>query len=135
MTTMTAVKCPSCEREMGFQDDIKAFRCLACNPIAMEIPKCKTQACKRPLTRLGDPWNCWICLHCNDHPDVVNKRKKETEKPERNYIDKTLTSQTVKEMIKKELSGVPDMIREAMSEFSLTEDDDPDYPPLRLPPK
>ncbi len=130
-TTMNAVLCPSCNREMGYQDETKSFRCLACNPEAMNIPKCKTVACKRPLTRLGDPWNCWICLHCNDHPEVVNKRKNETEKPERNYIDTTLTKDAVKDMIQKELAGVPDMIREAMSEFSLKDEPDPDYPPTR----
>ncbi len=122
----------TCGRAMSYTEQ-GTWRCLACNPEVMDTPKCKTVACKRPLTRLGDPWNCWICLHCNDHPDVVNKRDNRTEKPDRTYVDKTLTPDSVKDLIKKELAGVPDMIREAMSEFSISkEEDDPDYPPSRL---
>ena len=29
--TLNAVLCPSCSREMGYQEDTKSFRCLACN--------------------------------------------------------------------------------------------------------
>lgn len=129
METMTEIQvpCPSCARPMESINN--SWQCLACHPIPVNIPKCKTQKCLRPLTRLGPPWNCWICLNCNDHPDVVNKRKNETEQPERKYVDKTLTKENVREMIKESMSGVGDMIREAMSEFSLKEKPDPDYPP------
>lgn len=129
METATTPICP-CGKPMGFQED-KTWRCLACNPMPMNTPKCATQKCLRPLTKLGPPWNCWICLHCNEHPDVVNKRNNKTEQPERKYVDTTLTKDNVKEMIKEALSGVGGMVREAMSEFSLKEEPDPDYPPPR----
>jgi len=59
----------------------------------------------------------------------VNKRKKETEQLERKYVDKTLTKENVREMIKEAMSGVGDIVRETMSEFNLKEEPDIDYPP------
>lgn len=120
--------CPSCERPMEFQENVKTWRCLACNPIPLDAPICATQKCKKPLTRLGPPWNCWICLNCNTHPAKVSKQK--TAEPERKYIDKTLTEERVSEMIKKEMAGIGDIVRDTIAEFNIKPDDnDPDYPP------
>lgn len=115
--------CP-CGRPMDFTIE-QTWRCLACNPIPLDAPICATQKCKKPLTRLGDPWNCWICLRCNDHPKVVNKRVKQEEERKRIYLDKKLTTEDVSKMIKKEMAGVGNMIRETMAEFLPK----PGYPP------
>lgn len=71
--TPTGLLCPSCERPMAFTEVTHSYRCHACNPIPENVPECATQKCKLPLTRLGEPWNCWICLKCNKHPAEVNK--------------------------------------------------------------
>lgn len=66
-----------------------------------QAPICATQKCKRPLTRLGPPQNCWRCLVCNPiakTAPTMEKRKK--------YIDVTLTEWMVREIIKEELSSV-----------------------------
>jgi len=126
--TMVIVKCPSCSRPMNSMGN--GWQCLACNPIPDDVPICKTQVCKRPLTRLGDPWNCWICLHCHDHPDVVNRRKKEDDERERKYLDKKLTEDDVKKMTLT-AEDVRKIINESLAEFSLKSEPDPDYPPTR----
>lgn len=128
--TLTGLLCPSCENPMAFTEVTHSYRCHACNPISVNVPICKTQICKQPLTKLGDPWNCWICLRCNKHPEEVNKMRKETEKPERNYIAKQMTEERVKEMMMT-ASDVRNIVIEAMSEFSTKEESDPDYPPTR----
>lgn len=112
--TEVIVSCPSCARPMEFRNSY--WQCLACHPIPANIPVCKTQICKRPLTKLGEPWNCWICLTCNRHPDVVNKMKKEEDQRKKKYLDKKLTTGDVSEMIKAEMAGVKDMIRDALAE-------------------
>ncbi|KKN10413.1 hypothetical protein LCGC14_1036760 [marine sediment metagenome] len=125
--TMTEVEvivpCPSCARPMGSIGN--SWQCLACNPIPVDIPTCATQKCKKPLTKLGDPWNCWICLKCNKHPEEVNKMQKEEDQRKRKYLDKKLTTEDVSEMIKAEMAGVKDMIREALAEQR------PAYPPTQ----
>jgi hypothetical protein len=123
-TIPVVVPCPSCARPMSFNNE--SWQCLACHPIPEDIPRCATQKCKKPLTKLGEPWNCWICLRCNDHPADVNKRVKEDEQRKRTYLDKKLTTEDVSEMIKKEMAGVKDMIREALTEGK------PDYPPTQV---
>ncbi|MBW7990163.1 MAG: hypothetical protein FVQ84_09140 [Planctomycetes bacterium] len=45
-------------------------------PMPEQAPICATVKCRRPLTKLGEPWNCWICLRCNSHPSTVNKKQK-----------------------------------------------------------
>ncbi len=120
--TMVKVECPSCSRAMAFDEANHSFRCHACNPIPVNVPICATQKCKQPLTKLGEPWNCWICLKCNDHPAEVNKREKETQQRKRVYVDQKLTTEDVTEMIQKEMASVKDMIRDAVK---------PDYPPTR----
>ncbi len=129
--TMTEVQvlCPSCSRQMNSVDD--GWQCLACHPIPMNVQKCKTQICKRPLTRLGDPSNCCICLHCNTHPSKVSSRQ--TEHPERKYIDQPMTEKRVKEIAGDRLTAedVRSIVIEAMAEFSSKPEDDPDYPPPR----
>jgi len=73
---------------------------------------CKTQICRGPLTWLGPPWNNWLCLNCNTHPaDVANQK---TEKPERKYIDITLTEKRVREIIEESLGE--DKIREIIQD-------------------
>ena len=91
METMTAVtvSCPSCARPMSFNNN--SWQCLACHPIPADIPTCKTQVCKRPLTKLGEPWNCWICLKCNKHPEEVRKMRKEDDERKRKYVGKTVS--------------------------------------------
>ena len=121
----TGLLCPSCERPMAFTEVTHSYRCHACNPIPENVPECATQKCKLPLTRLGDPWNCWICLKCNKHPEEVNKMQKEEDQRKRKYLDKKLTTEDVSEMIKKEMGSVKDMIREALAEQR------PDYPPTQ----
>jgi hypothetical protein len=110
-----------------------SWQCLACHPIPDDVPICRTQKCKRPLTKLGDPWNCWICLNCNDHPDVVNKRKKQTEQPERKYVDIPMTEDRVRQIAGKGITeaDVRRIMIETMAEFKTSEDYDPDYPPPR----
>ena len=119
----TGLLCPSCEKPMAFTEVTHSYRCHACNPIPENVPECATQKCKLPLTRLGDPWNCWICLKCNKHPEEVNKMQKEEDQRKRKYLDKKLTTEDVSEMIKKEMAGVKDMIRDALAK--------PDYPPTQ----
>ena len=121
--TSTGLLCPSCERPMAFTEVTHSYRCHACNPIPENVPECATQKCKSPLTRLGEPWNCWICLKCNKHPEEVNKMQKEEDQRKRKYLDKKLTTEDVSEMIKKEMAGVKDMIREALAK--------PAYPPTQ----
>lgn len=121
----TGLLCPSCERPMAFTEVTHSYRCHACNPIPENVPECATQKCKLPLTRLGEPWNCWICLKCNKHPEEVNKMRKEEDQRKRKYLDKKLTTEDVSEMIKKEMAGVKDMIREALVGQR------PDYPPTQ----
>ncbi len=122
-TTEVQVPCPSCARPMVSIDN--SWQCLACHPIPLDVPTCATQKCKKPLTKLGEPWNCWICLKCNKHPEEVNKMQKEEDQRKRKYLDKKLTTEDVSEMIKKEMSGVKDMIREALAEQR------PAYPPTQ----
>ncbi len=124
--TLTGLLCPSCENPMAFTEVTHSYRCHACNPIPENVPECATQKCKRPLTRLGDPWNCWICLKCNKHPEEVNKMRKEEDQKKRKYLDKKLTTEDVSEMIKAEMVGVKDMIREALAEQR------PAYPPTQV---
>lgn len=121
----TGLLCPSCERPMAFTEVTHSYRCHACNPIPENVPECATQKCKRPLTRLGEPWNCWICLKCNKHPEEVNKMQKEEDQRKRKYLDKKLTTEDVSEMIKAEMAGVKDMIREALVGQT------PTYPPTQ----
>ena len=123
--TLTGLLCPSCERPMAFTEVTHSYRCHACNPIPENVPECATQKCKLPLTRLGEPWNCWICLKCNKHPEEVNKMQKEEDQRKRKYLDKKLTTEDVSKMIKAEMTGVKDMIREALAEQR------PAYPPTR----
>ncbi|KKL96995.1 hypothetical protein LCGC14_1838950, partial [marine sediment metagenome] len=84
----TGLLCPSCERPMAFTEVTHSYRCHACNPIPENVPECATQKCKLPLTRLGGPWNCWICLKCNKHPEEVNKAmaEKQIEQHPRSYV-------------------------------------------------
>lgn len=123
--TETGLLCPSCERPMAFTEVTHSYRCHACNPIPENVPECATQKCKLPLTRLGEPWNCWICLKCNKHPEEVNKMQKEEDQRKRKYLDKKLTTEDVSEMIKKEMVGVKDMIQAALAEGR------PTYPPTQ----
>lgn len=124
--TLTGLLCPSCEKLMAFTEVTHSYRCHACNPIPENVPVCATQKCKQPLTRLGAPWNCWICLKCNKHPEEVNKMQKEEDQRKRTYVDKKLTTEDVSKMIKAEMAGVKDMVREALAEQK------PDYPPTQV---
>jgi len=121
-----APMCPcGCGNPMEFQENEKSWRCLACNPIPTNAPTCATQKCKRHLTWLEET-GCWRCLVCNPIRET-----KPTEERERKYIDQKMTAETVQEMIKKEMSGIGDIVRETMAEFNLKETEDPDYPPTR----
>ena len=97
--TSTGLLCPSCEKPMAFTEVTHSYRCHACNPIPENVPECATQKCKLPLTRLGDPWNCWICLKCNKHPEEVNKMQKEEDQRKRKYLDKKVTSDDVQKIV------------------------------------
>ena len=101
METMTPVEvivaCPSCANPMSFRND--SWQCLACHPIPTNIPTCATQKCKRPLTKLPEPWNCFICLECNTHPEEVNKMRKEEDKRKRTYLDKKVTPDDVQRIV------------------------------------
>ena len=98
-TATTGLLCPSCENPMAFTEVTHSYRCHACNPIPENVPECATQKCKLPLTRLGDPWNCWICLKCNKHPEEVNKMRKEEDQKKRKYLDKKVTSDDVQKIV------------------------------------
>lgn len=63
-------------------------------------PICATQKCKRPLTFLGPPQNCWRCLVCNPIREV-----KPTEKPKKKYVDVTMTEDMVIEIIKEQVGS------------------------------
>ncbi len=130
-TTLTEVivSCPSCARPMSFRSNY--WQCLACHPIPADIRKCKTQICKRPLTRLGEPWNCWICLHCNTHPSKVSPRQ--TERPDRKLLDEKMTEERVKEIAGERMTAddIREIVRDVMVEFSTKEEPDPDYPPTQ----
>ena len=127
METMvqTAPTC-TCGKALTFDSEIKSWRCFSCVPVDPNTPICKTQMCKRPLTYL-EKQGCWRCLKCNP---IVEVRPTEKIKPK--YIDVTMTedrvSEKIAEMKKSLMSGIGDIVREAMSEFSL-KGDDPDYPP------
>ncbi len=108
------VPCPSCARPMGVIGD--SWQCLACHPIPADIPICATVKCKKPLTKLPEPWNCWICLKCNRHPAEVNKERKEDDERKRVYLDVKVTKDDVAKM-------VADGIAEAMAKLQ------PAYPP------
>lgn len=100
--------CP-CGKTMGFQGDEKTWRCLACNPIPMDAPKCKTQACKRPLTWV-ERTGCWRCLICNP----ITEPKK-TEERKKKYIGVAMTEEMVIEIIKEQIGSAKkdeDEIRE-----------------------
>ena len=68
---------------------------------APQAPICATQKCKRPLTFLGPPQNCWRCLVCNPIRET-----KPTEKLKKQYIDVTMTEKMVREIIKEELQSL-----------------------------
>ena len=93
---VSAPMCP-CGKRMGFQENEKSWRCLACNPIPMDAPICKTQICKRPLTWLKES-GCWRCLHCNPIREV-----KPTERRRKKYLDVTMTEDIVTELIKEQI--------------------------------
>lgn len=106
-----APMCP-CGKLMGFQENEKSWRCLACNPIPMNTPICATQKCKRPLTKLGPPQNCWRCLVCNPIVEV-----KPTERRKKEYVDVTMTEKMVREIIKEEFQSVDEeKIREIIQD-------------------
>ena len=130
MDTKTYLTCPACNELMMMQPD-GSWKCEVCNPVKEDAPICKTQTCKRPLTKLGPPWNCWICLYCHDHPDVVNKKMKnmKPDKREAKYVDRPMTEERVRELAGMSEEKVRDIIRETMAEFSTKEQPDPDYPP------
>ncbi len=67
----------------------------------IDAPICATQKCKRPLTRLGAPWNCWRCLVCNP---IVEAKK--TEPRKRRDVDRQLSEERVIEMIKESSTKV-----------------------------
>ena len=66
-----------------------------------QAPICATQKCKRPLTFLGPPQNCWRCLVCNPIRET-----KPTEKLKKKYIDVTITDKMVREIVKEELQSL-----------------------------
>ena len=72
-----------------------------------QAPICATQKCKKPLTRLGPPQNCWRCLVCNPIAKTAPTVKKKDK-----YIDVKLTKEMVREIIKEELSSVSTGINE-----------------------
>lgn len=79
---------------------------------APEAPICATQKCKRPLTRLGPPRNCWRCLVCNP---IVEAKKTESRK--RRDIDKQLSEERVLELIKNTTAGLDEeAIREIIQD-------------------
>ena len=69
-----------------------------------QAPICATQKCKRPLTRLGPPQNCWRCLVCNPIAKTAPTVKKRNK-----YIDVTLTEDMVREIIKEERMTLGEM--------------------------
>jgi len=104
---------------MNYQEHIKSWKCDACNPSGQSVPVCKTVECKRPLTKLGEPWNCWICLHCNEHPAKVNQRQalKEDRKKRRNEpIDVKPNQDVVSKMIAEAIGGLKESIREIVQD-------------------
>lgn len=92
--TIQAAPTCTCGKLLTFDSEIKSWKCLSCNPVDLNAPICATQKCKRPLTFLGPPQNCWRCLVCNP---ITETRK--TERPERTYIDVTVTEKMVAEII------------------------------------
>ena len=93
-------------------------------PMPEPAPICATQKCLRPLTKLGEPWNCWICLRCNDHPDVVNKRQKMKvdQSPRGAALDVRLTESQINKLVDKRVAealakiqgGAPLPVREVI---------------------
>ncbi len=129
--TLTGLLCPSCENPMGYTEITHSYRCLVCNPIPMDVPTCATQKCLRPLTRLGEPWNCWICLHCNTHPSKVSPRQ--TEEADRPLLDVQMTEEKVRQIAGEGITAedIREIVRDTMAEFSAKEEEDPDYPPTQ----
>ena len=129
--TLTGLLCPSCENPMGYTELTHSYRCLVCNPIPMDVPTCATQKCLRPLTRLGEPWNCWICLHCNTHPSKVSPRQ--TKEADRPLLDVQMTEEKVREIAGEGMTAddIREIVRDTMAEFSAKEEPDPDYPPTQ----
>ena len=62
------------------------------------IPKCKTQVCKRPLTYLEDS-KCWRCLVCNPLPIEAPPAPEKEHK----YLDVQMTEERVREIVRDEL--------------------------------
>ena len=104
--TEVQVPCPSCTRPMSSIEN--SWQCLACHPIPVDIPKCKTQICKRPLTRLDEPWNCWICLKCNKHPKEVNKAmaEKQIEQHPHRYVKDHVSHSELDELVAKKVAEI-----------------------------
>lgn len=80
---------------------------------APTVQICATQKCKRPLTFLGPPQNCWRCLVCNPIVKTAPTAKKTNK-----YIDVKLTEGMVREIIKEEVgSGIDEeKIREIVQD-------------------
>lgn len=89
--------------------------------VQTDSPLCKTVTCKRPLTRLGPPWNCWICLRCNKHPEEVNKQRKQDDKPETRYVDVKPDEKKVREMIEAAISEdrIREIVRDELADWHI----------------
>lgn len=107
----------TCNKPMTYVMETQSWKCLSCNPEIASAPICKTVECKRPLTRLGPPWNCWICLHCNTHPATRNKQTAEaTEEKKRKLVDETMTEKKVTEIVAK---TIKDIVREELANLNI----------------
>ncbi len=91
--------------------------------------RCQTTKCKRPLTRLGEPWNCWICLHCNSHPAEVTKRQKahKLDQNSHKYIKTGMTPTEVDDLIEKRVSeALANLTAASKGKYETEVQDEPD---------
>ena len=72
--------------------------------VQTNVPICKTQICKRPLTYLEDS-KCWRCLICNPIPKDVPKLKEK-----KKFLDVAMTEDRVVEIIKEQIGSAKAVI-------------------------
>jgi len=97
-------------------------------PFDQQRMRCATQKCQRPLTKLGDPWNCYICLHCNSHPAEVNKAmaKKYPDQDPHTYVKDHVSHSELDELVAKKVAEI--MAKQnAPAPPKYEDDDEPEF--------
>lgn len=78
--------------------------------VETNVPICRTQICKRPLTYL-EKQGCWRCLVCNPIPKDVPIPKQE-----KKFLDVAMTEKRVKEILAEQVVTSEGRIREIVQD-------------------